>query len=79
VEADIDFRLFHSSLLSIVSYINGVHEAYVAKALGLARYEQLVRELPAHLQHGFVQERLRTRVQPAILSTEPEPELKMAA
>ena len=79
VEADIDFRLFHSSLLSIVSYLNGLHETYVAKALGLARYEQLVRELPKHLQHGFVPERLRTRVQPALLGTEPEPELRMAA
>ncbi len=79
VEADIDFRLFHSSLLSIVSYLNGLHETYVAKALGLERYEQLVRELPAHLQHSFVQERLRTRVQPALLQSEPEPEYRMAA
>ena len=39
----------------------------------------LVRELPLHLQGGFVQERLRTRVQPALLGTEPEPELRMAA
>jgi len=79
VEADIDFKLFHSSLLNVVSYLNGIHETYVAKALGLARYEQLVRELPSHLQAGFVQERLRTRVQPILLGTEPEPEFKMAA
>ncbi|MEJ7661240.1 MAG: hypothetical protein WKG07_17375 [Hymenobacter sp.] len=44
VEADIDFRLFHSSLLNIVSYLNGIHETYVAKALGLERYRQLVAE-----------------------------------
>jgi hypothetical protein len=31
------------------------------------------------LQHGFVQERLRTRVQPTLLGAEPEPALKMAA
>ncbi|RZJ62406.1 MAG: hypothetical protein EOO58_00595, partial [Hymenobacter sp.] len=79
VEAEIDFRLFHSSLLNIVSYLNGVHETYVAKALGLERYEQLVHELPSHLQNGFVQERLRTRVQPTLLGAEPEAELKMAA
>ena len=79
MEADIDFALFHSSLLNIVSYLNGVHETYVAKALGLERYEQLVRELPTHLQGGFVQERLRTRVQPTLLGAEPEPALKMAA
>jgi hypothetical protein len=79
VEADIDFRLFHSSLLNIVSYLNGVHETYVAKAMGLERYEQLVRELPTHLQHGFVQERLRTRVQPTLLGAEPMADMKMAA
>jgi hypothetical protein len=79
VEADIDFRLFHSSLLNIVSYLNGIHETYVAKALGLERYEQLVRELPAHLQGSFVQERLRTRVQPTLLGAEPDAALKMAA
>jgi hypothetical protein len=71
VEADIDFRLFHTSLLNIVSYLNGVHETYVAKALGLERYRQLVAELPAHLQAGFVQERLRTRVEPVLAPTPP--------
>jgi hypothetical protein len=54
-----------------VSYLNGVHEAYVAKALGLARYQQLVAELPAHLQAGFVQERLRTRIEPLFAPTTP--------
>ncbi|WP_223846993.1 hypothetical protein [Hymenobacter montanus] len=71
VEADIDFGLFHSSLLNIVSYLNGIHETYVAKALGLERYRQLVDELPAHLQAGFVQERLRTRVEPVLAPTPP--------
>ena len=71
VEADIDFKLFHASLLNIVSYLNGIHETYVAKALGLERYRQLVAELPAHLQAGFVQERLRTRVEPVLAPTPP--------
>ena len=69
VEADIDFRLFHTSLLNIVSYLNGVHETYVAKALGLERYQQLVNELPVHLQGSFVAERLRTRVAPVLAPT----------
>ncbi len=69
VEADIDFRLFHTSLLNIVSYLNGIHETYVAKALGLERYQQLVNELPAHLQGTFVVERLRTRVAPVFAPT----------
>ncbi|MDB5234569.1 MAG: hypothetical protein JWR44_1562 [Hymenobacter sp.] len=71
VEADIDFRLFHASLLNIVSYLNGIHETYVAKALGLERYRQLVAELPAHLQAGFVEDRLRTRVEPVLAPTPP--------
>ncbi len=71
VEADIDFRLFHSSLLNIVSYLNGIHETYIAKALGVERYRQLVAELPAHLQGGFVHERLRTRVEPVLAPTPP--------
>ena len=71
VEADIDFRLFHASLLNIVSYLNGIHETYIAKALGVERYRQLVAELPAHLQSSFVQERLRTRVEPVLAPTPP--------
>ncbi|MET4106838.1 hypothetical protein [Hymenobacter sp. UYP22] len=77
VEADIDFQLFHQSLLNIVSYLNGVHETYVAKALGLERYQQLVAELPKHLQNTFVQERLRTRIEPTL--SDEAPTLRMAA
>ena len=87
VEADIDFRLFHASLLNIVSYLNGIHETYVAKALGLERYRQLVAELPVHLQAGFVEDRLRTRVEPVLAPTPPSapalgaeaPQYRMAA
>ena len=87
VEADIDFRLFHGSLLNIVSYLNGIHETYIAKALGVGRYRQLVAELPAHLQGSFVQERLRTRVEPVLAPTPPSapalaaeaPQYRMAA
>lgn len=79
VEADIDFKLFHQSLLNIVSYLNGIHETYVAKAMGLERYEQMVAELPKHLQHSFVQERLRKQVAPAITGISPNNQLGMAA
>ncbi|AHJ96493.1 hypothetical protein [Hymenobacter swuensis] len=77
VEADIDFKLFHDSLLNIVSYLNGIHETYVAKAMGLERYQQLVAELPRHLQNSFVEERLRTRVAPTL--RDDAPMLRMAA
>ncbi|WP_224996145.1 hypothetical protein [Cesiribacter sp. SM1] len=68
VEADIDFKLFHESLLDIVSYLNGIHEAYVAKAIGLERYQELVSGLPSHLQHGFVAQRLKDKVAPLFVS-----------
>lgn len=58
VEADIDFNLFQYSLEYLLGYLNFVHEAYVAKALGLENYEALVKNLPDYLQNGFVQERL---------------------
>jgi hypothetical protein len=64
VQAEIDFTLFHKSLLEIVAYLNAVHESYVAKALGLEKYQELVTALPKHLQNGFVNERLRQKVEP---------------
>ncbi|GAA4373420.1 hypothetical protein [Hymenobacter koreensis] len=76
VEADIDFNLFHQSLLDIVSYLNGIHETYVAKALGLQRYQELVANLPQHLQNSFVTERLRNRIEPVLTET---PQMGMAA
>lgn len=79
IEAEIDFKLFHQSLLNIVSYLNGIHETYVAKAVGLERYQQLVDELPKHLRHSFVEERLRTRVQPTITGEAPAPQMGIAA
>jgi hypothetical protein len=64
VEADIDFRLFQQSLQYIVSYLNFVHEAYVAKALGLEAYRKLVQKVPPYLQEGFVQGRLKAHIAP---------------
>ena len=66
VEAEIDFKHFHDSLLTIVRYLNGVHETYVAQALGLARYQEVIATLPPHLQHAFPAERLRTVVEPTL-------------
>ncbi len=69
VAADIDIQLFHESLLGIVSYMNFIHEAYIAKAVGLETFEQWIQELPDYLRQSFVEERL------AVLTktlTEPE-------
>jgi hypothetical protein len=66
VQAEIDFKLFHESLLEIVSYLNGIHESYVAQAMGLQQYEAFVQELPAYLQASFVAARLQDKVKPLL-------------
>jgi hypothetical protein len=63
VEADIDFKLFHKSLLEIVSYLNAIHESYVAQAIGLDKYQEVVKQLPAHLQNSFVAARLHNKIE----------------
>ena len=54
-DADIDFALFHASLLNLVSYLNFVHEAYVARAVGTECYQRWLVALPDHL--AFVRQR----------------------
>jgi hypothetical protein len=71
VEADINFKLFHQSLLDIVSYLNFVHECYVAKAVGLEVYQQWVEQLPAHLQNGFIKQRIAEKVGPVMAAVTP--------
>ncbi len=52
VEADIDFALFHESLVNIVGVINGVHEAYVARALGLQAFRAYLASLRPYLRQA---------------------------
>ncbi|MEQ9437559.1 MAG: hypothetical protein RIG62_00880 [Cyclobacteriaceae bacterium] len=67
VVADINMALFHQSLLKVIGYINFVHEAYVAQAVGAETYEQWLAELPDYLQHGFIRERYQQRIAPVLL------------
>lgn len=64
VDSEIDVKLFHQSLVNIVSHANAVHELYIAKALGITAYRQLVSRLPMYLQESFVRHRLQTIVEP---------------
>ncbi len=64
VEADIDVQLFHQSLLTIVRYLNGLHETYIAQAMGLVRYRALLAALPPHLHGSFPADRLWNVVEP---------------
>ncbi|MEM8969720.1 MAG: hypothetical protein AAGE93_25100 [Bacteroidota bacterium] len=66
VVADIDTKLFHQCLLKVISYINFIHEAYVAQAAGIENYEQWLSELPMYLQHSFITERYQKRINPLL-------------
>lgn len=80
VDSEIDVKLFHQSLVSIVSHINAVHEAYIAKSLGIDAYRQLVAKLPSYLQESFVRERMNTIIAPMLEQDQvQEPYLRMAA
>ena len=49
LNADINFQMFHESLTGIVSYLNFVHEAYIAKAIGIDRYTSIIENFPNHM------------------------------
>jgi hypothetical protein len=49
IDANIDFKEFNNSITYIVKYINFVHEAYIAKAIGKKAYEKIVYEFPERL------------------------------
>lgn len=66
VDSEIDVRLFHQSLVNIVAHANAVHEAYIAKALGLEGFRQLVAKLPTYLQESFLRDRIQTIIEPML-------------
>ncbi len=76
-EADINFKLFHKTLLSIVSYINFIHESYIAKAMGLQVYQQWIQQLPPHLL--FVQNRFEDQITDIFREANHGPSLQQAA
>ncbi|CCH01282.1 hypothetical protein FAES_3273 [Fibrella aestuarina BUZ 2] len=59
---ELDVRELHACLVELVNRINQVHEAYLAKALGLDNYQTLVAGLPGYLNESFVNERLNTLI-----------------
>lgn len=64
VKAEVDFELFHNSLTGIVSYLNFVHESYIAKTIGIENYEALIANLPDFLKNGFVAKRFKEKIKP---------------
>jgi hypothetical protein len=73
VEAEIDFKLFHDSLLTIVDYLNQVHESYIAQAMGIEAYKKWLKDLPSHLSQGFVENRLLNKIEPLVTISNPAP------
>ncbi|MDX5436158.1 MAG: hypothetical protein LPK03_03140 [Pontibacter sp.] len=49
-----------------MSYLNGVHECYLAQAMGLQQYEAFVQQLPAYLQNSFAAARLEAQIKPLL-------------
>lgn len=66
MNADIDFEKFHHCLIHVVGYLNFVHEAYLAKALGPKKYAALLNGFPAHLRDSFIRTRYEDRIIPSI-------------
>lgn len=81
VDSGIDVKLFHQSLVTIVAHVNAIHEAYIAKALGIQTYRQMVAKLPSYLQESFVRERMNSVIAPLLETPAADPAmfLKMAA
>ena len=66
MHADINFQHFHECLISIVGYLNFVHECYLARAIGYNKYKMILDGFPAHLSDSFVRKRYETKIVPLI-------------
>ncbi|WP_159635695.1 hypothetical protein [Sphingobacterium composti Ten et al. 2007 non Yoo et al. 2007] len=57
INADIDFRAFHTYLSNIVGYLNYIHEAYICKVIGCEEYEKILNSFPKKLNDDTSQKR----------------------
>lgn len=64
VNADIDFKSFHTSLGDLIYYLNFIHEGYVAKAIGINEYETILRKFPSHLNKSTAIKRFEECIKP---------------
>jgi hypothetical protein len=64
INADIDFKSFHTSLGELIYYLNFVHEAYVAKAVGIDEYEKILMNFPGHLNESTAIKRFEECIKP---------------
>jgi hypothetical protein len=66
INADIDFKSFHSSLGELINYLNFIHEAYIAKTIGLKEYENILRKFPSHLNDTTAIKRFEENIKPLL-------------
>lgn len=66
INADINFQEFHDSLGKIIYYLNFVHEAYTAKAIGINNYEKILTDFPHHMTNDTAKERFQLYIKPMI-------------
>jgi hypothetical protein len=64
INADIDFKEFHTCLGDLIFYINFVHEAYTAKAIGIEKYEKILRDFPNHMSDKTAVKRFEDHIKP---------------
>lgn len=64
INADIDFKSFHQSLGELIYYLNFIHEAYIAKAIGIAKYEKILMDFPVHLNDETALKRFEQKIKP---------------
>lgn len=62
VNADIDFKSFHSNLGDLIYYLNFIHEAYIAKAIGIEKYQKILSDFPGHLNEKTAKERFKNYI-----------------
>ena len=64
INADIDFKSFHTSLGELIYYLNFVHEAYIVKAIGIKEYEKILNGFPNHLNKDTAIKRFEENIKP---------------
>tara|TARA_R110002050_G_scaffold109799_4_gene221509 strand:- start:7141 stop:8115 length:975 start_codon:yes stop_codon:yes gene_type:complete len=62
INADIDFKKFHSSLGGLIYYLNFIHEAYITKTIGIDNFEAILTDFPSHLNKKTAIERFEKHI-----------------
>lgn len=64
INADINFKDFHTNIGDIVGYLNFIHEAYICKVIGIEEYGKLVNNFPERLIINTAKKRFDELIKP---------------